>query len=56
MKPKLIDELKNKEFKELLSSFLEWMAREKYAESSCRNLMLFSCNFPVEFRSVPSDP
>ena len=34
MKPKVIDELKNKEFRELLSSFLECMAREKYAESS----------------------
>lgn len=41
MKPKLIDELKNKEFKELLSSFLEWMAREKYAESSCRRYRNF---------------
>ena len=41
MKPKVIDELKNKEFRETLSTFLEWMAQEKYAESSCRGYRNF---------------
>ena len=41
MKPKVINELKNIEFRQLLSTFLDWMAREKYAESSCRGYRNF---------------